>query len=95
MKHQWQPCNQDSQSRPLMAQDNASRTEDPRVSLTLPCSRQARRQHGRLCWLMVSISLILLANILATISGRGNPLYDTFHPGETPASSTNTTTDRR
>jgi hypothetical protein len=44
---------------------------------------------------MVSIGLILLANILATISGLGNPLYNAFHPAETPASSTNTTTDSR
>lgn len=78
-----------------MAQDNASRAAATRASLTLPCSRQARRQHRRLCWLMVSIGLILLANILATISGLGNPLYDAFHPAETAASSTNTTTDSR
>ena len=78
-----------------MAQDNASRTGETQPSLTLYRSRQARRQHKRLCWLIVIVGLMLLANILATISGMGNPLYDAFHPAETPAGSTSATTDSR
>jgi hypothetical protein len=78
-----------------MAQNNASRAGETQPSLTLHCSRQARRQHKRLCWLIVIVGLVLLANILATISGMGNPLYDAFHPAEMPASFTSTTTDSR
>ena len=78
-----------------MAQGNASRAGETQPSLTLYCNRQAGRQHKRLCWLIVIVGTMLLANILATISGMGNPLYGAFHPAETPAGSTSTTTDSR
>ena len=76
-----------------MAQGNSSRAGETQPSLY--CSRQARHQHKWLRWLIVIVGLMLLANILATISGMGNPLYDAFHPAGTPAGSTSTTTDSR
>lgn len=63
--------------------------------LTLPCSQQARRQHKRLCWIIVIVGALLLANMLATISGLGNPLYDALHPSAAPAAATGTAADSR
>ena len=78
-----------------MQQHGTSRAGDTRPTLTLPCSQQARRQHKRLCWIIVIVGALLLANILATISGLGNPLYKAFHPAAVPSGATGTASDNR
>jgi hypothetical protein len=80
----------------MMLRQDTSRDANTHASVTLPCSPQARRRHNRLCWIIVIVGLLLVANILATVNGLGKPLYGAFHPAAAPAASaTHTTTQHR
>jgi hypothetical protein len=68
----------------MMNQETESRINGDRP-LSLPCSPQAKRQRKRMHWILLIAGLLLLVNILVTVSGPGNPLYDVFHPAGSTA----------